>query len=80
MSILKLAESFDSCYKENSLNYLCDAVYNVASAFSLFYNNTKILSQTDEKLRNGYLSLCKLVYKAISIALNVLAIDIPERM
>lgn len=80
MSIIKLTESFDICYKEKSLNSLCDAVYNLASAFSLFYNNTKVLSQTDDKLRNGYLSLCKLVYKAIALTLNVLAIDIPEKM
>lgn len=80
MSIIKLVESFGICYTDNSLNYLCDAVYNVASAFSLFYNNTKILTEKDEKLRSSYLSLCKLVYKSISLALNVLAIDIPVKM
>ena len=80
MNIIKLNSSYKVCYKENSLNSLCEAVYDVASAFSTFYNNTKILTEEDEIKKQSYLSLCRLVKKYITKSLYVLGINTPEKM
>lgn len=73
-------ESFNVCYQENSLNSLCLSLYNLASAFSLFYNNVKVLSEKDEAKRRGYLGLSKMVLKALTLGLDVLGIEMPEKM
>ncbi len=80
INLMKLIDSYDQCYKEHSLNCLCIAIYNLSSSFSTFYNNIKVLSEQDEVKRLSYLGLCKLVLKAIEQALDILAIEVPDRM
>lgn len=80
IDMLKLFDSYETCYKELSLNSLCNAVYCLASSFSTFYNNYKILTEKDDKQRKSYLALSKLVLLAMQQALDVLAIDVPEKM
>ena len=79
-SILKLNESYFTCMADNSLNTLCAELYNVASAYSNFYNNIKILTESDEDKKRSYLMLSKLTLNALTIGLNVLGIDVPEYM
>ena len=78
--ILKLNSSYELCYKNKTLSPLCLAVYNLASAFSTFYNNYSVVNEKDEKRKQSYISLLSLVKQKLSQALNVLAIDIPEKM
>ncbi len=79
-SLLKLNESYNTCLNENSLNALCAELYNLASAYSNFYNNIKILTETDDVKKNSYLSLSNLVFKALENGLKVLGIEVPEYM
>ena len=80
MAIVKQISSYQICFEENSLNSLCLSTFDVASAFSTFYNNHHILNEKNLIKKQSYISICKLVKQALSQALNVLAIDIPERM
>jgi len=80
IALLKLISSYQICYDENSLNSLCLASYDLASAFSGFYNNHHILNEKDIPTKKSYIAICNLVKKALTQALWVLAIDIPERM
>ncbi len=79
-NILKLNSSYEVAYKEKSLNNLCLATFDLASAFSTFYNNHKILTEKSDKKKASYISLLKLVRKALTQALAVLAIEVPEKM
>lgn len=80
INFLKLQESYFSCYKDSSLNSLCSALYDFASSFSKFYNDTRILTEKDEHKKNSYLALCYFVLKAIKQASYVLAFEIPDKM
>ena len=80
ISIIKQISSYQICYDENSLNGLCLSTYDVAGAFSTFYNNHHILNEKDLAKKQSYIAICNLVKKALCQGLNVLAIDIPERM
>lgn len=80
INILKLLTSYEICYNEKSFNSLCLATYNLASSFSSFYNNHHILNEKDGKKQSNYIALLQLVKKELSMALGVLAIDLPEKM
>lgn len=80
LNFLKLQESYLACYKDNSLAGLCNALYDFASSFSKFYNDTRILTEKDDQKKNSYLALSYLVLKAIKQASYVLAFDIPDKM
>lgn len=59
---------------------LCEYVYKLAQAFSSFYGNCHILSEENESLRTSRLYLCSKVAKQLETILNLLGIDVPERM
>lgn len=80
LTIMKLISAYQLCYDDNSLNMLCSATYELASAFSTFYNNHRILSEKNLNKKRAYISICKLVRRALVQALGVLAIDVPEKM
>lgn len=80
MAIIKLLNSLTICYKDNSLNALCLALYDLCSAYSNFYNNVRILSENDTAKRQSYLSLSKLVLNTIELGTGILAIDVPDKM
>ena len=80
ISFLKLQDSYFACYKDSSLNALCSNLYDFASSFAKFYNDTRILSEKDEHKKNSYLALCYFVLRAIKQASYVLAFEIPEKM
>jgi len=80
INFIKLQESYFACYKENSLSSLCMALYEFASSYAKFYNDTRILSEQDDNKRNSYLALSHFVLKAISQAADVLGFEIPSKM
>ncbi len=79
-AILKLNSAYEICYEEKSLNGLCLAVYDLASAFSSFYNNYNIINEKNPERKAGWIALLKLVKKKLVEALDVLAIEVPEKM
>lgn len=80
MAILKLNSSYKVAYDSYSLNALCLATYDLASVFSTFYNNHKILTEADENRKQSMLALCKLVKTCLEKALWTLGIDSVEKM
>lgn len=80
LAILKLNSAYQISYDSYSLNSLCLATFELASAFSTFYNNYKILSEKDEKRRKEMLAICMLVKSCLEKALWTLGIDSVEKM
>lgn len=80
MAIIKLNHAYEIAYKENSLHSVCLSLFDLASAFSSFYNDVRILTERDESKKQSYLSLCNLVLNALTLGCGILAIDIPEKM
>lgn len=59
---------------------LCEHVYSVAQAFAAFYGAHKIASEDDAALRASRLGLCEAVANQLTIGLDLLGIEAPERM
>ena len=80
LNILKLTEAYSLALTNLSPSLICNALYNLASAYSTFYNDTKIISEPDPEKRNTYLTISKLVYQKLVQGLKILAIDFPDKM
>ncbi len=80
IAIMKLSSAYRVCYDNYSMNALCSSAFDLASAFSCFYNNHKILTEADEKKKSSMLALCALVKKCLEKALFTLGIDSVEKM
>ena len=80
VQILKAIDSLEIAYNENSLNSICMALYDLCASYSNFYNNVRILSESDNVKKQSYLNLSALTLKVITLLTDVLAMEIPEKM
>ena len=54
--------------------------YDLAKAFNSFYQDTPILRETDDQVKAFRVSLCAAVANALKNTMNILGIEVPERM
>ena len=73
---LILNRAFDS----KSLNDITEYLYKLTTIYNRFYTENIILKETDELKRESWLYLTKIVYEVNKILLNILAIELPDRM
>ena len=81
--LLKLALSgnaFLGAYNEKSPNILCENAYQIAVAFSKFYHDNHIISETDDDKKSSWLSLCTIVKAMLIKHLDTLGIETVEVM
>ena len=70
----------EKSFKEKSLNDITEYLYKLTSSYNRFYTENIILKEDDELKRNSWLYLTKVVYDVNMLLLNILAIDVPEKM
>ncbi|MGB3736922.1 MAG: arginine--tRNA ligase [Ilumatobacter sp.] len=79
MQILAFPTAIDSVLDQWQPHKLCTYVYDLASAFSSFYEHCPILP-SDEPVRSSRLALADLTARVLERALGLLGIDAPEQM
>ena len=78
--LTEFPDAFNFALRDYMPHHLCEYAYRVASAFSSFYGNCHILSEEDEAIRNSRLALCAFTYEMLIQILELLGIEVPERM
>jgi arginyl-tRNA synthetase len=59
---------------------LCGYLYDLASAFTAFFEACPVLKAPDEATRASRLALCELTARVLKTGLGLLGIEAPERM
>ncbi len=80
LALVKFQEVVNSAYIENAPHKICQYIYDVSNAFNGFYHDTKILSETDEDKKKGYIALISLAKDILITCIDLLGIECPERM
>lgn len=80
MKIIETGDAVEKAYEEKAPNYICENAFEIASAFNKFYNETRILTESDNVKRASWLSLLKLTKNILFTELNILGIDVPDRI
>ena len=80
LHLIRLPEVLSETLHHNSPNILCEAAFQLAQAFSRFYNEAPILTEPDSNLKAFKLGLCQQTYKTLEIYLGIIGIAIPDRM
>jgi arginyl-tRNA synthetase len=73
-------EYFNAALEQDTPHIIADYAYKIAQGFSSFYGNCHIMSESDEGLKQSRLALCALTLKHLETALDLLGIQIPQRM
>lgn len=61
-------------------NHLAEYAYELSQVFNRFYEECHILSESDEALRTSWLGVVELTRAVLTTSLDLLGIDVPERM
>ena len=75
-----LPESIAAAAAAYSPAMVANYAYELAKAFNSFYQDTPILREEDKALRAFRVSLCNMVALALKNTMNILGIEVPERM
>jgi arginyl-tRNA synthetase len=79
LQILAFPTAVDAVVDQWQPHKLCTYVYDLASAFSGFYEHCPILP-SEEPVRSSRLALADLTARVLERALDLLGIDAPEQM
>ena len=80
LQLLGLPDAMQAAEDKRAPNVLCDYAFTLAQAFSRFYAEHHILSEQDSNLRAARLGLCRLTVDTLTRVLNLLGIEVPQRM
>ncbi len=80
LTLGKFADAVESAYKELAPHKICQYIYELSEAFNHFYHETKILAEEDEKRRNSYICLIRLVQKVLEQCIDLLGFEAPDKM
>jgi arginyl-tRNA synthetase len=70
----------DQAITKRAPNVLCAYVFELAQAYSRFWTAHHILTEPDERRRARWLTMTALTRTALTEALTLLGIEVPERM
>ena len=79
LAVLQFDAAVWDALDKASPHRLCTYLYDVATAFTSFYENCPVL-KSDEPLRSSRLVLCDATARVLSVGLGLLGIDAPEAM
>ena len=80
LQLLALGDALAAAEDKRAPNMLCEYAFELAQNFSRFYGEHHILSESDAGLRASRMGLCALVLRVLTGILDVLGIEVPERM
>lgn len=80
LKAIRYADVLIDAYKNYDTSMICKYIYELSNDFNSFYHEHNIINETDDKKKSLYIMICNTVDRIIRDSLNILAIEIPERM
>ena len=80
MELSQYNEVMKTAWEELAPHRICQFIYSVSNTFNSFYHEIKILSESDEEKKKGYLATILLTKKILESAINLLGIEAPDKM
>lgn len=80
VAILQFSEALDRVAGDYRPNYLTDYLYELAGKYSSFFENCPVLKAENDELRMSRLLLCDLTARTLARGLDLLGIEVVERM
>ena len=76
----ELPDTIKSAAQSFSPAMIANYSYDLAKAFNSFYQDTPILRETDENVKHFRVQLCSFVANTLKNTMNILGIEVPEKM
>ena len=80
LELLRFSEAIDLCLRDYRPNQLTSYLFDLANCYSTFFENCPVLKAETPELRQSRLVLCDLTARTIQKGLELLGIDVVEKM
>ena len=80
LNLLQLTNVLNRSYESKSLNEVAEYIYKLTSSYNKFYSENKIVTEENSDLRESWLVLSKIVYDTNMKLLDIMGINVPEKM
>lgn len=80
MQLAGFKSTMESAGAELAPHKICAYIYDLANAFNRFYHETRILTEEDEKRKEGLIALLVLTKEIMETCIDVLGFSAPDRM
>lgn len=80
LEAVKFNEVIYNAYEENAPHKICQYIYDLSNAFSRFYHETKIISETDKEQQDSWIALISLTEAILNQCIDLLGLEAPDRM
>ncbi|MBQ0025855.1 MAG: arginine--tRNA ligase, partial [Lachnospiraceae bacterium] len=76
----RAGDVIEGAARELAPHRICQYIYELSNAFNSFYHEVKILAETDEDKKAGYIALLSLILRVLNDCIYMLGFSAPERM
>ena len=80
IGLLNLRSVLLKSINTKSLNDITEHLYKITNLYNNFYSQNRILTEENEELKESWLVLTKVIYDNNLKLLNILGIEVPEKM
>ncbi len=80
LAITKVGPTMEAALKASAPNLICAYIYELAGSVNKFYHETRILTEENEELKAGYISLIGLAKEILETCIYILGFSAPEKM
>ena len=80
LCITKLGPALENALRSSAPNLICAYIYDLAGAVNKFYHETRILTEEDSQLQQGYISLIGLAKDILEKCIHILGFSAPDKM
>lgn len=80
LKVAELPEMLALAFDTRAPNHLCEYAYDLAALLNRFYHEHHVLSESSAPQQASWLGLLRLSLSALELILDILGINVPERM
>lgn len=80
VKLTELPKNLKNAYQDVTTSYIAEFIYELSSLYNKFYTNNNIQSETNEELKETYIALTRLSYNVLKNLLDILAIEVVDKM
>ena len=80
VKLTELPKNLKSAYQDVTTSYIAEFIYELASLYNKFYTNNNIQAEQNSDLKETFIALTRLAYNTLTNLLDILAIEIVDKM
>ena len=80
ITLLNLPNVIDKSYDVKSLNDIAEYLYKLTSTYNKFYSENRVLTEENTDVKSSWLALTNIVKSTNEMLLDILGIEVPEKM